>query len=364
MKSLILSFLLILIGLPAFSQADEKWTAFWDDSTQLMGFKNSVGEVMIEPKFMGFTIARAFENVIAVMEENNGQYEAYYLAKSGKKFGIDSLHIYDNGADCESEGFIRFRDKKTDMVGMFDKNGNRGIPAIYNEVSRMQNGLIHALKGAKKEYWDSHGEAGCTHFSWKGGQHLLLNAKNQTLIADFKYEGPLDLFNMQVQDEPSTEATKVSFKGVNGKYYVFTDIEKGFKHWLATALIPNLTLRKLEASSMDSLTFWQDPEGWITESKRTFLSRNIELINARLQSIQLENSDHFVSIGGLNPYMYQGDHFAKYYNTCGEAKETQYPVLNLIINHKTNADLEQDHIEFLKTDAGYRLISVSINAGK
>lgn len=42
-----------------------------------------------------------------------------------------------------------------------------------------------------------------------------------------------------------------------------------------------------------------------------------------------------------------------------ESKEEQYPILDLVINTKNEAI--QYHIEFLKTDEGYRLISVDLN---
>lgn len=364
MKTILLTYLSFLIGLSAFSQGVEKWTAFWNEESQLKGFKNSKGEVMIEPKFMGFTVAREFENIIAVMEETSGNYNTYYLTKSGRIVGKDSLHIFDNGADCESEGFIRFRDKKTDKVGLFDKDGDIVIPAVYNGLSRMHNGLISALKDAKKEYWEKHKESGCNHYSWKGGQELLLSKVNEVLVENFKYEGILDFYSMIVQTEPSSDSTKVSFKGVNGKYYIFTDIEKEFNQWLKTELIPNLNLNKLKSLTMDSLTYWKKPKGWVTESKRDFLARNFELIKERLQSTQMDKSDYFVSIDGLNPFMYTGNNFDKYFNTCGEARQEKYPVMDLIINNKTDSDFTQDHFDFLKTDEGYRLISMTIRNGK
>tara|TARA_B110000211_G_scaffold231093_1_gene291965 strand:+ start:3103 stop:3477 length:375 start_codon:yes stop_codon:yes gene_type:complete len=124
MKSLFTVCLFLLLGQLGFAQNNDKWTSFSDKKSELTGFKNLKGEVMIEPKFMGFTIAKVFDVIIAVMEEDSGTFKTYYLIKSGKKIGNDSLHIFDNGADCENEGFIRFRDKKTDKVGMFDEHRN------------------------------------------------------------------------------------------------------------------------------------------------------------------------------------------------------------------------------------------------
>ena len=52
--------------------------------------------------------------------------------------GKDSVYIFDNTPDCENEGFIRFRDHKTDKAGMFNRNGNIVIPAEYNGYKLIQ----------------------------------------------------------------------------------------------------------------------------------------------------------------------------------------------------------------------------------
>ncbi len=48
-------------------------------------------------------------------------------------------------------------DKKTEMVGMFNQNGEIAIPAKYNALSRVENGLIVGLKRRKERFfWDKH----------------------------------------------------------------------------------------------------------------------------------------------------------------------------------------------------------------
>lgn len=354
----------LLIGLSIQAQNTDTWTAFRDENSELMGFKNSRGQVEIEPKFMGFTVARKFDNIIAVMRKNEDSYETYYLTKSGKKVGLDSLHIYDNGADCESEGFIRFRDKVTDKVGMFDKNGDIIIPAVYNELSRVQNGLVWALKGAKRKYWDKHKESGCNHYSWVNGKEMLINTKNEVIIENFQYEGSLDLFSLIIRTDQNDNPNRQSFKGKNGKFYSFIDYEKEFGNWINSELLDSLTLYKLIKVSFDSTTYWKEPNGWTTELKTDFLKRNFELIKTRFLELNKIGADYFVTMDGLNPFMFQGKEYSKYYNNCGEAWRAKYPVMGLIINNKTKSDLIQDHFDFIRTDNGYRLISMTISNGK
>jgi hypothetical protein len=363
MKEKIIAYFLLLIGQVTCAQNNEVWTSFWNEETDLMGFKNSKDEVMIEPKFMGFTIAKRFDNIIAVMEENNGVYDTYYLTKLGKKVGIDSLHIFDNGADCESEGYIRFKDKKTDKVGIFDKNGNIVIPAVYDALSRTHNGLMWALKGAEKKYWDKHKESGCNHYSWKGGQEVLIDTANNVLIKNFQYDKKLNFYTIEKTKRPHSDITRKSFLAVDGSYYSFVEFEKEFIQWVTKELLDSITPERLIAVSHDTIT-WESENSWKKTNKNKFITDNFTILKNGLLEILQSETDYFILNDGLNPFMYEGAKFDIYYNNCGESKDWIYPTMSIIINHKDNNDFTQNHYKFLKTDKGYKLISVVISDKK
>ena len=357
----LLTYLLFTIGISTFAQSTERWTAFYNEETELKGFKNAKGEVMIEPVSSPYTAAKEFDHIMVMSVRSGDSLSVYYLTKSGRKVGFDSLHIYDNGTDCESEGFIRFRDQKTDKVGMFDKNGDIAIPAEYNELSRVNNGLVWALKGAEKEYFHKKSETGCNHYSWKGGQELLINTKNEVLAKNTKDHFGLDCFSMTVQNEPSTDSTKVSYKGTNGKYYTFTDFEKEFLTWLKTELIPDLSLAKMTEHTMDSILIWGYQDEPENESKTDFLTRNYNKIESQLLLLKSDSTNYQVSHNSFPGYdIFVDSDRDKYYNTCGETRWQQYPEMTLLINHYIDGDLRQNHINFFKTDKGYRLIGATI----
>ena len=152
MKSLQIVLLLLLVNVVA--KAQDRWTAFYDEDDYRSGFKNAKGEVMITPKFMGFTAANWFDKVMAAMQDSSGIFDSYYLLKDGTRFGKDSLYVFDMTFDCEQEGFIKFKDPITDKVGMFDEHGKVAIPAMYNDMTRFYNGVVVALTGAGIVYWD------------------------------------------------------------------------------------------------------------------------------------------------------------------------------------------------------------------
>lgn len=361
MKRIVLTCIVtLLFGCSINAQRDASWVAFRDDKSELMGFRDQKGKVRIEAVYNDFTIARKFDKIVAVMEENTGNNKTYYLTKSGKKFGINSIYFFDNGPDCESEGYIRFRDNNTDKVGMFNGQGEIVIPAEYDDLTNVRNGLVVALKGAKKKYPRDSKPSDCNHFSWEGGTEYLVDANNQIIINNFKNNSYLNLFSIKTGHEPVKDAHWQSFIGVDGKCYSFIDYEKEFLRWLNSILLNPFSREKLIECSLDKIFFWKEPDGWITEPKIEFINKNYEYIENKFKNLHEATSDYFISMDGLNPFIYTTSEFDAYFNNCKESKDWQYPVMNVTINNKAKKALYQDQFEFLRTENGYKLISATM----
>ncbi|PXY45448.1 hypothetical protein [Flavobacterium hydrophilum] len=342
----------LFLNLSAFAQNNDIWISFPNKDTTQIGFKDKNGIIKIEPKFTAFTIATKFENIISVTEEENGKWKSYYLTKQGKIVGQDSLYIFDNGPDCENEGFIRFTDSKTDKMGMFNGEGKIVIPAEYSNLTKAKKGMFIGLKDAKKE---TDGE----HSFWKGGKEFLVDVNNKILIENFAYNDDLNFYSVEKLKEPSKDETRDNFLGIDGLYYSFINYDKEFKQWLKNTLLSDLSKTNLEKHSFDKITYWKEPDGWISESKAKFIHQNYTYLKLRLQELKNPKTDYFVSTGGLNQYIFQSNEYDVYFNNCNESKDWQYPVKNIVINPKNKADHGQDHLEFLRTEDGYKLISVS-----
>jgi hypothetical protein len=358
MKQINLIFLLILIHSTVFGQNKNTWNAFWNKDSSLLGFKDRSGIVKIEPKFTCFTLAQKFDHIIAVMEVIDRNHRSYYLTKTLKSFGEDSVHIFDNGADCESEGFIRFQDYKKDKVGVFNRYGKIAIPAVYNELSQVRNGLTIARIGAEKKYFGN--DTISTYFSWEGGKELLLDTNNNIIIDNFKFNMNLNLFSIKKSILPNPDSTRQNFIGTDGQYYSFVDFEKEFKSWLKDSLLNNFSKVNLLLTSCEKIFYSKEPDSRTSESKTSFFNKNFQLVKSKLLQLNSANCNYSICNEGLNPFIYNPKEYSNYFNNCGESKDWLYPVKDVVISYDGKNGVIQDHFEFLRTDNGYKLIEVTI----
>jgi len=352
MKYYLLFFLFMLITLNA--PAQDKWTAFWNSDTTLIGFKDANGTIKIPPKFHGFTTASQFDDIIGVTESTDDTFYNYYITKSGRVVGRDSLFIFDNSADCEHEGFIRFYDKATDNTGMFNRYGEVVIPATYSGLSKTRNGMIVALKGATKKWEDEE------HPTWEGGEIILIDTCNQLLVRDFKREDHINFYSAEITPYPHPDSIRQSFKGENGQYYSFVDYEKEFRAWLTSWLSKELTKEQLLNVAYKEITYWDEDKGWIGELKGSYIGKHFQELKRTLLFVTDRYYEHDIFQEGLNQFIYINNDYSQYFDNCRQAKDWKYPVMSLIIHTNTESSHPQAAFDFLRTAEGYKLISVSL----
>lgn len=321
----------------------QQFTAIFNADSTLTGFENSGSKVALAPQFIQVG-GHKFQDVVAVTKEDKeGKWHSYYLFRSMKQAGADSMYIFDNSFDCENEGFIRFTDRTTDRTGVFNREGKIVVPAAYNYVSRVTNGVLVVLQGAKKEY---EGE----HYFYSGGKVSLIDTTNKVLVNEFKEVADMNMYSLRVEDQPSTDTTRMSYKGVNGKYYTIQVFNKEFSQWLRRDLLPDLTKEKLVANAFSEISYWDENEGWLFEDKAKFIDKHWDFLQAKLQDV---GEFSFLN-GDLNPFIFEGPLYRQYINNCGQAKDWQYPVITILFGDSN----EKGQMDFLRTDEGYKLIGV------
>lgn len=338
-----------------FGQNNDTWSAFWNNDTSLIGYKDKNGVERIEPKFSAYQSARRFDNIIVVSEKSNGGWKSYYLTKTGKIVGRDSIYFLGSFPDCENEGFIRFKDYSTDKVGMFNKEGDIVIPAEYNSLSMLRNGMIIALKGAEKEHQ-------LEYYNWIGGQKLLIDTNNTVLIDNFDPNNYLNFYSLEKTKTPHSDSTRKSFIARDGSFYSFVDYEKEFEQWLKNNLITDLTPEKLKKYSFDTISF-EASNNWVALSSGDYIADNLSIIKKDLFDIFQPNCDYFISKFDLEPFKFYPAGFSeKYCNNCMEIQDWIYPAMIIGISQKNNKNSIRNCYVFLRTDNEYKLLSVTLVA--
>ncbi len=352
----------------SYAKDPEIWTLFLDKQTELIGYKDSNKNIKINPKFT-FAMDRQFKNIIAVYEQiDKNHYESYYLLKNGKKVGIDSLYLWDNAPDCENEGKIRFRDKTIDKVGFFDKNGEKIVPALYNDASPFRNNMAVVLENAEKtclngeKYSDQNK---CEHPMWIGGQTHIINDKNEILVKNFKYGRNLDWFSLKIMGAEKKDLIRETFKGTNGKYYSFINFEKEFNQWFKSKFLTAQNINSIEDICFTNITFWSESKSeWIKIEAASFLIKNKEVLLRQINAFYKGTLQYSARKGDLNPYIFDSENYARYFDSCGNSRKWHNPVFTIIASHRDKKGIlnldYKNYFEFLKADSGYKLISLGV----
>ncbi|MDR0672633.1 MAG: WG repeat-containing protein [Zoogloeaceae bacterium] len=349
LSSCLLSFALLSAHAAA-GQASDTWFAFTEGEADEMsiGYRDAEGKVRIAPRFSSYITAKKFDDIIAVMEAENGEWkwkESYYLTKTGRRVGQGDMYTFDNAFDCENEGFIRFtRNGKT---GLFDANGDIAIPAEYDSLSRAMNGRVLGLKNAQKHY---QGE----HYGWKGGEGVLLTTENKILIEPFDFfDDSLYFYEVVTSDRPIADPLRKQFRGVDGKFHAFIHLETEFRAWLKTALPDDFKKADLLRVTHESVAALTEGETENAVSKAQFVDKYYAAIHSKLAS--LEEAKYFIMRRRFSPDLPE----ERYFNNCREVKLWQYPILSIVI---PRADSGQDtYFEFMRTEQGYILIDLQIS---
>lgn len=369
---------LLLIHI-SFGQIQDAWVRFYDTTTELSGYKDLKGNIKIPAKFGRFTRADTFHYIIAVAETIGSTNKEYYLLKNGKKIGQDSVFVFDFTFDCESEGKIIFKDWKKDRVGFLDKNGKAIVPAVYNYVLPFHNGIAIAQQNAKRKCWGKNDDTtNCEHLGWEGGETILINEKNEILADSLNIEdlSNINWYSKRINDPSIDTSIYVSIKGKNGLMYSFADYDKEFRKWFYNTFL--LSLKNgdnLQNLLFDEVTYWSQNDGWTSLEKNVFLKAfPVALITQRFEPNKLKEIS--ISQDLFNEMIFDKDIYKKYLNSCGEHHRDKFPLYDVMLTYykkrqKPVPDIQseflknyeidyQEQFEFLRTEKGYKLLSVSL----
>jgi len=346
---------------------DGPWIAFTHGNDQV-GFKDAQGTVRIEPTlFQPMTPALRFDHIIAAGEKTTSGARTYYLLKDGREIAPNSVYYHDNVPACESEDSIRFRDRQHDKVGFLDGQGEILIPATLDDATPLRNGIALVLKGATRicAGHPDRTQEDCDHWIWEGGTQQLIDRHGKTLVEDINATATqaLDWYSLDVSPQPPTDPLRVAFKGVDGRYYGFVDIQKDFAIWLRNEFLPHLDDASLKAHSYARLWHGQGNEplnDWQSTPATEMLRRYGAALRKRLTA--LRDSDGFGLAQEPMAWPFDAIRDPQYFDNCGEFAQWKTPKIS-VREHWQQGSFEPDKhasFDFIRTPKGYRLLAFSI----
>lgn len=148
------------------SFAMEVLSPFEDPATQLWGYRNTRGAVVIEPRF---TVAEEFspQGIAAVADDSGWQI----INRKGKL--LVRPYLLDNGPDPFQEGLGRFTE--AGKVGFFDERGKVVIAPRFSFAAPFSEGRAVFCQGCRER---AEGE----HRSMEGGLWGFIDRKGKIVI--------------------------------------------------------------------------------------------------------------------------------------------------------------------------------------
>lgn len=359
MKYIALILISMLFAYAVNAQNNDKMHAFFNQDSTLVGYKNAKGEIVIPAKIdASLGIPDSFQNIISVIEPTkDDRILSYFLTKEGKRVGKDSLYMFDNVPDCENEGFIRFRDQKTDKMGLLNSKGEIQITAIYSHIDRVKNGMIAVLKDAVRK--KTH--PGSEYTYWEGGNTFLIDTNNNVLIEKFPIGDELNFHLVSIDGTYIEGDDWEKFTNIDGKKFAFLNFEKALLTTIKQQFALDIREELLSELCFDTITYWTNNTSLQKKDAMEYLDENFDKIKPILQGIMDGSADYFISKSHLNTFIFDSPAFYKYINHCGDAKDWEYPVYQLVINNFNGNKNSQKSLDFLWTDEGFRLIMASLD---
>jgi hypothetical protein len=363
MKQLSITFFLAACSTFGYAQTESEWFAFYNEDSTLFGFRNAQGKILSEPKFV-FVGNEAFNKVVSVVEQlSEDDYSIYYLRADGTKFGEDSVYFWDQAPEIESNGYVRFKDPVSKKVGVMDYTGKIIFPAEFDEMREIRNGFVLAIRGAHKECWDKDVPIeNCEHADWVGGEKVLYNVSGELLSRSFFADATdfvnLDYYTFKKSKKPSKDPFRVNFKAEGKGYFSFVNLDKTFDVWVQKNLLKDPSIDQAEFLFADSVVTWEEETGWTVHSKLDLLMLRSLEYNDFMTMLKSKKYSYFNTYQeDFFLYEFSGL-FGKYFNGPYQFDHWKYPLYDVIVTNETTN--EQSQLSFLRTDKGWKVISVAL----
>lgn len=302
-----------------------------------------------------------------IMDDNEEGISTYYLIQkddgSDLVINQEQVFYYDVGApDFESEGYIRFRDKQTNLVGLYNDKGEIVLLPIYSSLSRVHNGVLYALSDVKVR---NIGRGGDDHIVFEGGKTRLIKPDGTVLVDEMLEPNKvLDMYSLSITDQPIQDECYSSLLGVKSKYYNFLNLERYFKKFIEEEFLPKSkgkewldftnenTIVNIEIDNGSIGDYEVGKGGALLSKYDRELKRLFKLVDqVGEESIKLsygvDNWGGYVDDGQIDI-----EDFVYYYNTTNVWRRELFPMFELIVKEENQGKYRNNHFDFFRDKKG------------
>lgn len=302
-----------------------------------------------------------------IMDDTEEGVSTYYLIvkEDGSDLKVESSQVfyYDVGTpDFESEGYIRFRDKDSKLVGLLNDNGEVAIPAIYISLSRVHNGMLYGLIDAEVK---NVGNAGDVHNVYIGGKTVLLNSSGEVIINDMLEPNVhLDMYSLQKTETLVKDSNYISLLGVDGQYYNFLHLENYFKQFIKDQFLPKTKTNdwheflntKIFVNVEIANENIGDYEIGGTNELLGKYKKKVEKVFKLARDNSKEKSELMCVVDNWGGYVDDGqinqEDFNIYYNDSNDWREALFPMFELIVKENKEGKQRNNHFNFYRDKSG------------
>lgn len=155
-------------------------------------------------------------------------YFCYEIHSQNDTIIIPSKYVYFDRPkviDLPKEGFIRFVDPSTNLVGLYNNKGQVALAAKFKDLSQVKNNLVVTLNKHAQDSYVKAIEQVFEQVAFKSSYfYSLVSPYGDILIEDFNYSSmSFDLYSLVVTDVALKSDVYVNFKADDGKWYNFID---------------------------------------------------------------------------------------------------------------------------------------------
>lgn len=155
--------------------------------------------------------------------------------------------------DVPREGYIRFVDSNTNLVGLLSSQGKVALEAVYKDLGPVRNSTLMALNDDIQKTYDKQIDSIINKPEFFNGLSIdLISPNGKVLVKDFNYTPDIDFYTLELLKEPKNDPFYIVYPAADG-YYHFINKTKVFEKYFFEVFLPGFNSREYRSVVCEKL---------------------------------------------------------------------------------------------------------------